>query len=160
MLEEIALTPAADPLHTPFSSMRPHASQLHPILVRGKASRLQYPGTPGREGAAQHMGTSWSSPGPEGAAQSRCILSYHHCCTVCIARYMTGLCASSHHMLRTPVREGDSGRFGAKLELTTSCSSFLACLQVTHATTADWPATQLFLRGLHSPIRRGQQSAW
>ena len=75
MLEEIALTPAADPLHTPFSSMRPHASQLHPILVRGKASRLQHPGTPGREGMGQHMETSWSSPGPEGAAQSRCILS-------------------------------------------------------------------------------------
>ena len=71
MLEEIALTPAAEPLHMPFSGMRPHAGHLHPILVKGKASRLQYPGTPGREDTAQHMETSWSSPGPEGAAQSR-----------------------------------------------------------------------------------------
>ena len=72
VLEEIALTPVADMLHTPFSSMRPHASQLHPILVRGKTSRLQHPGTPSRHGTAQHMETSWSSPGPEGGAQSRC----------------------------------------------------------------------------------------
>ena len=142
MLEEIALTPAADPLHTPFSSMRPHASQLHPILVRGKASRLQYPGTPGREGMGQHMETSWSSPGPEGAAQSRFILSYNHCCTVCIAEYMIGLCASPQHMLRTAVRENDSGRFCSKLEPTVSSSPFLAWLQVTHATRASWPGIQ------------------
>lgn len=141
MLEEITLTPAADPLHTPFSSMRPHASQLHPILVRGKASRLQHPGTPGREGMGQHMETSWSSPGPEGAAHSRCILSHHHCCTVSIAGDMTGLCASPHHMLRTAVRELDSGSFGTKLELTVSSRPFLAWLQGTHATRAHWPAT-------------------
>ncbi|CAL5219929.1 g1861 [Coccomyxa viridis] len=35
VLDEIALTPEANPLQTPFSAMRPHASQLRPILVRG-----------------------------------------------------------------------------------------------------------------------------
>ena len=142
MLEEITLTPAADPLHTPLQQHAPARQPAAPHPGEGQGQPAA--GTRGHlAGKAwdKHMETSWSSPGPEGAAHSRCILSHHHCCTVSIAGDMTGLCASPHHMLRTAVRELDSGSFGTKLELTVSSRPFLAWLQGTHATRAHWPAT-------------------
>lgn len=55
--------------------MRPHASHLHPILVRSSAGRALGPGGPGSpawEGSPLAMQQSWSSPGLEGPSSSSC----------------------------------------------------------------------------------------
>ena len=70
VLEEIALTPQADPLQTPFSALRPQASQLRPILVRG-SPRFVHAGVGSMGGSPQEVQLSWSSLGQEGSSQSR-----------------------------------------------------------------------------------------
>lgn len=70
LLEEIALTPEANPLQTPFSAMRPHVSHLRPILVRG-SPRFGHAEAGSTGGSAQEVQLSWSSLGQEGSSQSR-----------------------------------------------------------------------------------------
>ena len=66
---------------------------------------------------------------------------------------MTGRWALLHHILRTTVRESNLGRFGTELELTVGRRPLLAWLQVTPATRASWPATQLVWQAKYVPIR-------
>ena len=70
VLEEIALTPEANPLQTPFSAMRPHASLLRPILVRG-SPRFGQSDAGSTGGSPQDLQLSWSSLGQEGSSLSR-----------------------------------------------------------------------------------------
>ena len=70
ILDEIALTPEANPLQTPFSAMRPHASQLRPILVRG-SPRYGNADVGSTGGSPQDVQLSWSSLGQEGSSHSR-----------------------------------------------------------------------------------------
>ena len=70
ILEEIALTPEANPLHTPFSAMRPHASPLRPILVRG-SPRIGHTDAGSTGPSQQDVQLKWSSLGQEGSSPSR-----------------------------------------------------------------------------------------
>ncbi len=70
VLEEIALTPEANPLATPFSALRPHASHLRPILVRG-SPRLGTSAAQSRDGSPLALPYGWSRFEIPGHAGSR-----------------------------------------------------------------------------------------
>ena len=70
VLEEIALTPEANPLATPFSATRPHASHLRPILVRG-SPRLGSSAAQSRDGSPLAIPSGWSIFETQGPAGSR-----------------------------------------------------------------------------------------
>ena len=77
-MEEIALTPEANPLQTPFSAPRPHASHLRPILVRG-SPRFGHADAGSTGGSPQDVPLSWSSLEQEGSSSQ----SRRACCCAC-----------------------------------------------------------------------------